>query len=134
MPPWASDWSATSWREANWLYVTGHQAQAASELERALTDENPPQVKELIKKQLTVWQNPGGIPKDLNVLKQAYDHTAPAQDGLIRTFYAAALLQAGRKEEARKLVAQWPLPEASGEPEFQSLLYPKFLEVRKAVQ
>ncbi len=116
-------------------YTTGHQAQASAELEKAAVDEETPkQVVDLIKKQLMLWQDPGAVPKDLNVLKQAYEHTAPAQDGLVRTFYAAALVEAGRKDEARDLVKIWPLPESAGEPQFQSLLYPKFLEVKKAVQ
>jgi hypothetical protein len=43
-------------------------------------------------------------------------------------------LEAGKKDEARKLVALWPLPELDGDPVYQAFLFPKFIEVRKAVQ
>jgi Flp pilus assembly protein TadD len=124
----------TAWREATWLYVTGQQARAIAQLAAPRDEAMPPEIAGLMKKQLAVWKEPSAIPKDLNVLKQAFDRTPPHEDGLIRTFYAAALLDAGQKDEARKLVALWPLPETAGEPQFQSLLFPKFLEVRKAVQ
>jgi hypothetical protein len=67
-------------------------------------------------------------------LKTVYEHTAPAQDGLVRTFYARALVEKGQKEEAEKLVSLWPLPESGGDPLYQAFLYPKFLEVRMALQ
>jgi hypothetical protein len=47
--------------------------------------------------------------------------------------YASALIAAGRKEEARKLLTRWPLPtEPGGDALLESLLYPKFIELRKA--
>ena len=58
---------------------------------------------------------------------------APAADGLPRTLYAGALAQAGRADEARALLRLWPLPDSPGDPVLQSLLYPKFLELRKSL-
>jgi hypothetical protein len=51
---------------------------------------------------------------------------------LARTFYAAALLRAGRREEARKLVALWPLPKAADS--LEALMYPTFLELRRELK
>jgi tetratricopeptide (TPR) repeat protein len=114
-----------TWRQAVWWYSTGRQEKAREALEIAVS-------KPLASQQLAVWKSPP-IPGNLGQLKQAYEHTAPAQDGLVRTFYAAALLEAGNKEEARKLTQWWPVPEAGGDPLFQAFLFPKFLEVRKAL-
>jgi len=66
-------------------------------------------------------------------LRQTYERTPPATDGLVRTLYASALLQAGQKDEARKLVERWPLPEGS-DSFFQAIMYPRFLELRKALK
>jgi hypothetical protein len=52
----------------------------------------------------------------------------------VRTLYARALLEAGKKDEARKLVTRWPLPESGGDPLYHAFLFPKFMEARKAVQ
>jgi hypothetical protein len=53
---------------------------------------------------------------------------------LARTFYAAALLGGGQREEARKLVALWPLPDAAGDPALEPFLYPSFLELREKLK
>ncbi len=111
------------WRRANWMYETGRRDQAMELLANA-----PPEAAELAKKQLAVWNDPQTVPRDLAELKRSYENTMPAEDGLVRTFYAAALLQAGQREEARKLVALWPLPKSQDA--LQALMYPKFLEVR----
>jgi hypothetical protein len=125
----------TTWREAVWLYATGRQAQAQSSLQRSLGDDDlPKETRDLTEKQLALWKAPGALPKDPGALKTLYERTPPSQDGLIRAFYAKVLLGSGRKEEARKLVGLWPLPEAGGDPLYQAFLYPTFLEVRKAVQ
>jgi hypothetical protein len=84
-------------------------------------------------KQMAVWRGSVKPPGDLTVLEQIYRRTAPAADGEVRTFYAAALLAAGRKEEARKLAVLWPLPEAGGDSLFRSLVFPEYLELRRAV-
>ena len=117
------------WREAVWEYATGRTAQAISRLENA-----PSQGQELAKGQLAVWGNPNSVPHDPALLKAIYDRTPPSSDGLIRTFYAAALMQAGRIEEARKLIALWPLPEAAGDDLLRAFLYPKYLELKRQLK
>jgi tetratricopeptide (TPR) repeat protein len=121
-----------AWREANWLYATGRTQQAVAKLT------NPegrlsPQVADLAAKQLAVWKNPM-LPHDVAPLRQAYEHTPPAADGLLRTAYAAALWDAGNRAEAGKLLQHWPLPEQAGDPYLQSLLYPKFRELKGKLQ
>ena len=123
----------TAWREAVWLYSTSRIPQARATLEKALTSGDlAPEAQILVRKQIAVWESPA-LPHDVTQLKTLYQHTDPAQDGLIRTFYAAALLRTGKKDEARQLVLLWPLPEAGGDPLYQAFLYPKFLGVRSAV-
>ena len=112
-----------SWRHANWLYETGRREQAMMMLMEA---------GDLAGKQLAVWNNPGAVPHDLDMLRQVYERADPVNDGLVRTFYAAALLHAGNRDEAKKLVARWPLPEMS-DSLLQSLMYPQFLELKKAL-
>ncbi len=125
----------TTWREAVWLYSTGREAQAESSLALALRDDpGTKETQSLMEKQLEVWKNPSNLPHDAAVLKTVYDHTPPAQDGFVRTLYAQALLQAGKKEEARPLIKLWPLPESGGEPLFQAFLFPRFLDVKKSLQ
>ncbi len=116
------------WREAAWDYTTGRRDQAIATLQNA-----PPNQKELVEKQTAVWRGTVAAPDNLPALQEAYEHTAPALDGEARIFYAAALLAAGRKEEARKLIVFWPLPDSSGDPLFQSLVYPKFIELRRSM-
>jgi tetratricopeptide (TPR) repeat protein len=125
----------TTWREAVWLYSTGREAQAESSLAIALRDDpGTKETQSLMEKQIEVWKNSSNLPHDPAALKTAYEHTPPTQDGLVRTLYARTLLEAGKKDEARKLVALWPLPESGGDPAYQAFLFPKFMEVRKAVQ
>ena len=45
--------------------------------------------------------------------------------------HAAALVAAGNKVEASTLLQRWPLPESGGDPLFQSLVYPEFMELRR---
>jgi Flp pilus assembly protein TadD len=116
-----------AWRQANWLYETGRKEEA-----RALLSREPP--SQLIERQLAVWKDPdAAVPKDLDALKQLYERSDPVHDQLARTLYAAALVGAGRKEEARKLVALWPLPEPGNSP-LDSLAYPRFLDLRNALR
>jgi len=63
-------------------------------------------------------------------LERAYNRTPPPADGLVRTLYARALARAGRREEANKILALWPLPD-SGEPLLQAFLYPIYRELRQ---
>ena len=109
------------WRRANWLYETGRQDQAVALLMRSPS--------EIAARQLAVWKDPDAALPDLERL---YQNASPVEDGLPRTFYAAALLQAGRRDQARQLLARWPLPE-TGDSLFQSLMYPRFLALKKAL-
>lgn len=117
-----------AWRRANWLYETGRRDQAVMLLKESQQDPGG-----LAQKQLAVWSDRLAIPGDLAMLRQAYEKADPVEDGLVRTFYAAALLRAGRKDEARSIIMRWPLPESS-DTLLQSLMYPQYLELRKALQ
>ncbi len=119
------DASAT-WREATWLYATGRREPAIAKLMEASADQS-----QLVQRQLAVWRGEVQAPKDLATLKKLYDGAAPPNDGEFRTFYAAALAAAGKKGEASTLLARWPLPESGGDPLFQSLVYPEFMELRR---
>ncbi len=114
------------WREAVWQYATGRLDQAIDTLESA-----PPSQRELVEKQMAVWRGTVKPPSDLPVLKDLYERSLPSTDGEARIFYSAALFAAGQKDEARKLLTLWPLPDSGGDPLFQSLVYPKFLELRR---
>ncbi|HLX45146.1 MAG TPA: hypothetical protein VKR43_16985 [Bryobacteraceae bacterium] len=113
-----------AWREATWDFITGRRDQAMAKLADV-----PPQLAD---RQRAVWT--GHVSNDLASLKEAFFRTAPAQDGEARTFYAAGLIAAGQKDEARKLLELWPLPtENGGDPTFESLVFPKFIESRRAL-
>jgi tetratricopeptide (TPR) repeat protein len=116
-----------AWRQAAWEYATGRRDQAIQKLASA-----PPSEKELVERQTAVWRGDVKIPSDLSALKDQYDRTSPTADSQVRTFYASALLAAGRKEQARALLKLWPLPDSPGDPLLQSLVFPKFLEARHA--
>jgi tetratricopeptide (TPR) repeat protein len=117
------------WRQATWLYETGRKEEAVAAI--AGTSVELP----LMKQQLAVWKDPGTAlgRADLDRLRELYEHTDPVNDGLVRTLYAASLFEAGRKEEARELIQLWPLPPIAASP-LDSLLYPRFLELRKRLQ
>lgn len=119
---------SVAWREATWDYSTGRRDQAIEKLKN-----EPPTARGLVERQLALWQGPLQLPTDLAELQQRYEQTPPSADGQIRMVYASALIAAGRKEEARKLLTRWPLPtEPGGDALLESLLYPKFIELRKA--
>jgi hypothetical protein len=84
--------------------------------------------------QLALWKDPSKLPQDPAALKQAYDRTPPTADGLPRVLYAAALMHAGQKDEARKLIALWPLPGAETDPLLQSFVFPKYLELKQELR
>ncbi len=115
------------WRQATWLYATGRQDQAVAMLMHASADDR-------IRRQLGLWQNVSRLPSDPDKLRTAYFSTPPGQDSTVRVLYAAALVQAGKDADARTILSRWPLPEASREPEFDSVIYPKYLELRKKLQ
>ena len=113
------------WREASWYFSTGRRDQAIAKLE-SVPD------KQLIQRQLAAWNAP--IPNDLASLKTRYEKTPPSSDGEVRTFYAAALVKAGRKDEAGKVAERWPLPMEQGvDPLLQSRVFPTFLALRKGL-
>ena len=85
----------------------------------------------MMARQRSVWRGEVHPPEDLEELKKIFESTNPAVDGLPRTLYAAALAKAGKTEEARALLKIWPLPETAADPLLQSLLYPRYLELRK---
>jgi thioredoxin-like negative regulator of GroEL len=118
--------ATAAWREANWLYTTGRREQAVAKLKEASADQ-----PQLAQRQLAVWRGELSAPTDLSALKKLYEGAAPPNDGEFRTLYAKALAAAGKKEEAMPLLARWPLPESGGDPLFQSLVYPEFMELRR---
>lgn len=116
--------SLAIWRQATWLYSTGRQDQAVAMFAKAPADDR-------IRRQLAVWQNLNRLPSTLEALKPLYESTPPADDGLARVLYASALLNVGKADEARALLQRWPLPENGADQALQSIVFPKFLELRK---
>jgi Flp pilus assembly protein TadD len=126
-----------AWREAVWLYSTGRRAEAEEKLKGA------PAVAAA---QLAVWSGEpqGSGPYALLLekkfaeaaegFKQIYESTPPGSDSQVRVLYAWALAEAGRKDEARALLKWWPLPGDAGNPLFESLIVPKFVELRKTLE
>jgi len=111
------------WREASWLFATGRRDQAIAKLQSA-------PASPLTTRQLAIWKGTEPLPRDLAALSDLYQRTEPAADGEVRTFYASALLEGGQKDEARKLLSRWPLPDTGGDPLFESLVFPRFMELR----
>jgi tetratricopeptide (TPR) repeat protein len=118
-----------AWREAVWLYATGRRDQAIAELAKA-----PPGQAATMDRQRAVWRGEAHVPDDLNQLRTLYQATNPSADGLPRTLYAAALAKAGKTDEARALLKLWPVPEAASDSLLQSVVYPRFFELRKALK
>jgi tetratricopeptide (TPR) repeat protein len=114
-----------AWRQASWDYATGRRDLALKNLAQA--------PKNVADRQTAVWNaNPTG---DLKSLEDAYKRTGPSSDGIVRTLYASALLRAGQKGEARKLIERWPLPVENGvDPWLESTVFPRYLELRKALK
>ena len=118
-----------AWRNAVWLYATGRREQAMAALAKA-----PPNQAATMDRQRAVWHGEAHVPDDLNQLRALYRATNPSADGLPRTLYAAALVKAGKTDEARPLLKLWPLPEAASDNVLQSVMYPRFLELKKALK
>ena len=116
------------WRQAVWEYSTGRTAQAMARLANVTGADA---ASEIARTQLALWKDLAKLPSDPAQLKQAYERTPPALDGITRVLYAAALVQAGQKDEARRLLELWPLPGLDGDPLLQSLLFPKYLELKR---
>jgi tetratricopeptide (TPR) repeat protein len=115
----------TAWRAACWDFSTGRRDLA----ERALA-EAP---REIAARQLALWKSTPSA--TLDRLKQAYESSEPSRDGFFRTFYAAALAESGDRDHARQLIARWPLPiDNSTDPLLDSLVFPKFLNLRQTLK
>lgn len=114
-----------AWREACWFFSTGRRDQAVKIIQQA-----PPKVAQA---QVAIWN--ANEPADIDRLKQAYEASSPSTDGFLRTFYAAALLESGNRDQARELIARWPLPVENGSQAlYESLIFPKFQELREKTQ
>jgi Flp pilus assembly protein TadD len=118
-----------TWRQAVWEYSTGRTKAAIARLSNV---SGP--VENIARAQLALWKDLSKLPQDPAALKQAYERTPPTADSLSRVLYAAALAQAGQKDEARKLIALWPLPGADSDPLLQSLVFPKYLELKRELK
>ncbi len=111
------------WEHAVWEYSTGRKDQALARLAKSPAPQSAVQAR--------VWQGELKLPTDLGQLKKAYESTTPTADGLYRTLYAEALAAQGHREEAKKLASRWPLPDSGGEPMLQSLVFPKYVALRR---
>jgi Flp pilus assembly protein TadD len=118
-----------AWRQAVWEYSTGRMEAAIMRLSNATGPE-----ANIANAQLALWKDPSKLPHDPVALKQAYERTPPTGDGIPRVLYAAALAQAGQKDEARKLIVLWPLPGAENDPLLQSFVFPKYLELKRELK
>ena len=111
------------WEHASWEYATGRKDQAIARLQKSPSPQS--------KVQLQVWQGSFAMHLRPDQLKQAYEASQPSTDGFYRTFYAEELLRQGNKDEAKKIAARWPLPDSASEPVLQSLVFPKYVELRR---
>jgi Flp pilus assembly protein TadD len=119
------------WREASWLYSTGLYATGRRDqaLEKLTAVPNP----QVVAQQTALWNGKIELSRDLAALKQRFDNTPPASDSQVRMLYAAALIAAGRKDEARPLLEIWPMPWAPGDAVLESWVLPKFIELRQSI-
>jgi tetratricopeptide (TPR) repeat protein len=111
------------WEHASWEYATGRKEQAIARLQKSPSPQN--------NAQLQVWRAPFDLRLSPAQLKLAYETTQPPADGFYRTFYADELVKEGKKDEAKKLAARWPLPDSASEPVVHSLVFPKYIELRR---
>jgi Flp pilus assembly protein TadD len=118
-----------TWRQAVWEYSTGRAEAAIARLSNV---SGP--AANIARAQITIWKDPSKLPQDAAALKQAYERTSPTTDGITRVLYAAALAKAGQKDEARKLIALWPLPGLESDPLLQSFVFPKYLELKQELK
>lgn len=116
-----------AWREASWLYATGRPEQAVAKM--AAVPNRP-----LAQRQIALWNGQIELPHDLAALKQRFENTPPSADSQVRVLYAAALVAAGKKDEARPLLELWPMPWVPGDALLESWVLPKFIELRAVVK
>lgn len=121
------------WRQAVWEYSTGRSEAAIARLSPVTSSVAEPAAN-VARAQIAIWKDPSKLPQDPAALKQAYERTPPAADGITRVLYAAALSKGGRKDEARKLLTLWPLPGLEGDPLLQSFVFPKYLELKRELK
>jgi Flp pilus assembly protein TadD len=67
------------------------------------------------------------------LLQAAYDQTNPSNDWEVRTLLAWAYAETGAKNRAADLVNPYPLPLSGGDSVFASIIFPRYLSVRKTV-
>jgi tetratricopeptide (TPR) repeat protein len=114
---------ALEFEHAAWEYATGRKDQALARLAKVPTPQAMVEAR--------IWREEVKLPTDVAKLKSAYEGTDPSADGLFRTLYAGALAANGQKDEAKKLAARWPLADNAGDPVLQSLVFPKYLALRR---
>lgn len=115
---------SVEWQHASWEYTTGRKDQAIARLQKSAFPQ-----KDM---QLSVWTKPFKMHVYDGTLERNYKTSQPSADGLYRTFYAEELLNRGEREEAKKLLALWPLPDSGSDERFlQSLVFPKYNELRR---
>jgi tetratricopeptide (TPR) repeat protein len=68
------------------------------------------------------------------LLEAVYSETSPSADWQVRTLLAWAYLKTGAADKAAKLVEIYPLPLSSADAAFASVVFPRYLSVRAAVQ
>ena len=68
------------------------------------------------------------------LLEAVYRDTNPAADGQIRVLLAWAYVESGRIADAGPLLARCPIPLSSGEPQFASLVFPRYFFLRGKLQ
>lgn len=115
--------ASVEWQHAAWEFSTGRKDQALARLAKA------PSPQAIL--QARVWRGEIKLPGEPAQLKRAYESTVPTADGLFRTLYAEALAAQGDREEAKKLAARWPLPDSAGDAVLQSLVFPKYVALRR---
>jgi hypothetical protein len=114
-----------AWHEASWLHATGRREQAVAKMAEVPN-------RQLAQRQIAIWNGDIELPHDLAELKQRFENTAPSADSQVRVLYAAALIAGGQMDEARPLLVLWPMPWAPGDALLESLVVPKFMELRAA--
>jgi tetratricopeptide (TPR) repeat protein len=115
--------ASVDWEHAQWEFTTGRADQAIARIAKFAIPQAAVQAR--------IWRGDVKLPTDLDELKRAYEASQPSSDGLFRTLYAQALAASGHQDEAKKLAARWPLPDNAGEPVLQSLVFPKFIALRR---
>ena len=69
----------------------------------------------------------------LPLLEQAYARTVPSADGQVRILLAWANVETGHFDRAKELLRIVPIPMASGDAMFTSLIFPRFFGLRAAI-